>query len=84
MTLLSQLNAAVGEYVRLINLADNEGTRGKLRLHVHGKLEAPDDDGEWTVRLKECGHGVSVIGFTPTQIEDLYRQPSGIFEITLR
>lgn len=80
----SQLKAAVGEYVRLINVADNDMIPGRLRIHVHGRLEEPDEDGEWTVRVKECGHGVSVIGFTPSHVEDIFRQPSGILHIMLR
>ena len=80
----SQLKAAVGDYVRLVNCADVEMIPNKFRIHVHGKLEAPDETGEWTVRVKECGHGVSVIGFTPSHVENVFRQPSGIVEITLR
>ena len=84
MNIPSQLKSAIREYVRLVNGADVEMLPGPLRLHVHGRLEEPDDTGEWTVRIKECGHGVSVIGFTLSHIESVYRKPSGILEITLR
>ncbi len=80
----SKLKAAIGEYVRLVNTADVEGTPFKLRIKVHGELIEPDESGEWVVRVKDCGHGVSVVGFTPSHVEDIFRQPSGITEITLR
>lgn len=84
MDTVSKLQSAVGEYIRLVNRTDVEGVPDKLRIHVHGKLEGPDDSGEWYVRVKECGHGCSGIGFTPSHVEDIFRQPSGITEITLR
>lgn len=84
MTVLAQLQAANGEYVRLVNYADVEGVPGLVRIHVHGTLEGPADDGEWYVRVKQCGQGCSGIGFTPSHIENVFRQSSQIIEITLR
>ncbi len=84
MNIPSELKPYIGQYVRLTNVADVEMLPGPLRLHVHGRLEEPDDTGEWTVRIKECGHGTSVIGFTTSHVESIFRQPSGILEITLR
>ena len=79
-----KLTEATGEYVRLVNVADVEMQPNKVQIHVHGKLESPDDDGCWYVRVKECGHGTSGVSFPLEAVDEVFRQPSGIMEITLK
>lgn len=82
--LLTQTAQAKG-YARLVNNAD-EQSEGTPRLHVHGKLEGPDDDGEFYVRIGEDqqGHGSNGVSFKPEDVLDVYRQPSGIVLVCIK
>jgi hypothetical protein len=77
------LSPRIGHPVRLVNVADVEMVPEKLRIHVHGILCPPDDSGEWSVVVKQCEYGTSVVGFHPQHVESFYVQPSGTPEITL-
>lgn len=71
-------------YVRLVNNAD-EQSEGTPRLHVHGTLEGPDDDGEFYCRISDDprGHGSNGVRFKPKDVIDAYSQPSGIVLVCL-
>lgn len=81
---------AAGSHVRLVNETAVYGDPHKLRIHIHGKLEAPlESEGEmaeWYVRIGDDprGHGTNGIGFPANAVADVFRQPSGIWEITLK
>ncbi|HET7624395.1 MAG TPA: hypothetical protein VFM25_03950 [Verrucomicrobiae bacterium] len=78
------LEKAIGQFVRLMNETDTESIIGPVRIHVHGRLEAPDDDDEYYVRINETTGGSSGIGFRSDKVSEVYQQPSGTIEITLR
>lgn len=82
-----QLSKIIGQHVRLVNETDVEGLPlVNVRIHAHGTLEGPDDGGEYYVRIGKDlrGHGCNGIGFTAGNVSDVFRQSSGIWEITLR
>lgn len=88
MTPAEHLTAATGTRVRLVNRADVESENG-VQIHTHGILHAPDDDGFYTVIIGQDpdGHGTNSISFKLAHLETddgIFRQPSGIYEITLR
>jgi hypothetical protein len=78
------LTEAIGHSVRLMNETDIESVPGRVRIHVHGRLEAPDDTSEYYVRINETVGGSSGVGFPAHKVSEVYRQPSGTIEITLR
>lgn len=82
--LIRLLTESIGHFVRLVNNADVDMDATKIRIHVHGKLFMPEDDGEWCVVINETVSGTSVIGFDISYVEDVFTQPSGTIEITLR
>jgi hypothetical protein len=84
-----QLADIVGQHVRLVNESGVDMTKGKFHVHVCGRLQAPDEDGEYYVMVNDDpqGHGYNVISFHAENVSldnGVFRQPSGIWEITLR
>ncbi len=78
------LKAAVGSWVRLVNVSDVEGKGDRVVLHVHGKLCYTDDDAVYSVCSEDGhGHGTNSVSFQLYNVESCFRQPSGIVEITL-
>lgn len=78
------LNEVAGQFVRLLNQTDSEGIPKKIRIHVAGMLEAPNDSAEWSVKINDTPSGASRIGFPEDKVESVFTQPSGTVEITLR
>lgn len=80
----AKLDQLIGQEVSILNVAQEQGDDSKVNWYLNGKLEAPGDDGEYYVRVKECYHGSSGITFLPRHVEEVYKQPSGRWEITLK
>lgn len=80
---LNALTREVGQHVRIQR--DPEGTR-RVRILAHGKLEAPDEDGEFFVRIGDDpqGHGINGIGFYLDNVSSVFRQSSNILDIILK
>lgn len=79
-----QLQAAIGRWVRLVNVADVDMRPEQVCIHVHGKLDYTDDDGVYSVCTQDQqGHGTNSVSFQLHRVEGIFTQPSGIVEITL-
>lgn len=79
------LASLVGREVTVMNVAYNDLTPG-IQINLHGKLEEPDDDGLYHLRVKDDYNGTSGISFGERHLvreEPIYKQPSGRIEITL-
>ena len=59
---------------------------GRIKIHCHGKLEFDPDDKEFYVRVGEDpqGHGCNGVAFSGQNVLEVFRQSSGIIEITLK
>ncbi len=81
----AKLKEAIGQWVRLVNVADVDFIENHTRIHVIGKLYGPDEEGkEYSIAINETVSGMSVIGFYPCNVTEVFRQPSGTIEITVR
>lgn len=79
-----------GEHVRLVNRADVDMDGGNIQIHVHGKLTYDDSDQEFSVITQDRnGHGTNSVSFKSYHLDftggdGVFRQPSGILEITTK
>lgn len=83
------LTKLIGQHVRLVNDASVQMESDRVQIHCHGKLEYDEDDQTFYVRIGEDaqGHGCNGVGFKAQHVHSdngIFRQPSGIWEITLK
>lgn len=84
-TLTAILDNLVGKGVTVTNESYDNPSSGP-GFNLHGTLEAPDEDGLYYLRVKECYEGSSGISFPNRAIavDGVERKPSGRWVITLR
>jgi hypothetical protein len=80
----TEIATLIGQDISLKSWNYDEPGSTTTDFYVNGKLEAPDDDSRWYVRVKDCYQGSSGIGFSSRSIQEIYKQPSGRIEITLK
>lgn len=81
---INLLKKSIGAWVRLQNVADVEMVSERVTIHIHGKLDYTEDDQTYCVCTQDAqGHGTNSVSFQESHIEDCFRQPSGIVDITL-
>lgn len=85
---LAVSHGTAGQNSRLGNESAEDVVRGKIQIHVYGKLERIDKDGvvEYYLRIGEDpqGHGSNGVSFFEKNVITAYRPPSGIVTILLR
>lgn len=80
------LKKAVGSWVRLVNCADVDMDDSGIQIHVHGKLCQDDENDQgFSVCAEDFyGNGTNSVSFQVRHLDSVFRQPSGIIEITLK
>lgn len=69
---LKILPTLVGQRVSLLNLNERENECQRMRIHVHGVLEGPEDpDGNYYCRIADTFEGSSGIAFCATHVIEI-------------